>query len=876
QVQGRSDGPVYELLPHDPPRGFARVPAPAAGDVFFDMEGDPLFEPARGLEYLFGCWMPDDQPAYRAFWALDRDAEKAAFEEFVDFIVARRHAYPAMHVYHYGNYEKTALRKLAQVHCTRENEIDDLLRGEVLVDLYTVVRQAIAISEPRYGLKNVEKFYGVTRATGVRKGDESIVMFERWLLSHDETILADIEAYNQDDCRSTALLREWLLERRGQAIEQFGMPLPFRPVRSPREPCHPEFTAGCTKCENQRQREREEGRRSELEQTLLAGVLAPQSEDEYRAMHAEKRTRYLLGNLLAYHRREEKPAYWAYFDRREQVDDFVRDREAIGGLEFQEAAPLEKIKNSSVYTFRFPEQPHKLEAGDTPHDPATEPYKTTGTIVALDSDGNELRLKWTGSREQARAITALMPRHPLPTVVQHEAVGRIAEAFAQGALSRDFPATFGLLMAHEPRVQGIAPGARVQPAMVSTAAVSRLVAGLERSYLFVQGPPGSGKSTKSASVIADLLARGKRIGVTATGHKAIHHLLHKVERAMHDRGKTFRGLYKHTDGNPNSVYVSELTPALIASTGDNAQFDGSDYDLAAGTSWLFARKELTGAFDYLFIDEAGQVSLADALAVSACAKNLVLLGDPSQLAQVSQGVHPLHAGDSVLQHLLGEAQTVPSERGVFLDVSYRMHPNICRYVSDASYDGRLEPDPRTALHAIVVNSQRRTGLEYSPIEHAGNASSSREEADFIAGQIQQLLAGELTDSWPPAECGVPRAMTERDIIVVTPYNAQRRLITNVLKSAGIDGVRVGTVDKFQGQEAAVVFYSMATSSGDDVPRDVGFLFERNRFNVAISRARALSILVCSPRLLDIDCRTPEQMALVNLLCAFAEEAGGAA
>ncbi|MBV8722622.1 MAG: TM0106 family RecB-like putative nuclease, partial [Candidatus Eremiobacteraeota bacterium] len=493
QVQGRSDGPVYELLPHDPPLGFAWLPAPAAGDVFFDMEGDPLFEPARGLEYLFGCWLPEDQPAYRAFWALDRDAEKAAFEEFVDFIVARRHAYPAMHVYHYGNYEKTALRKLAQVHCTRENEIDDLLRGEVLVDLYTVVRQAIAISEPRYGLKNVEKFYGVTRATGVRKGDESIVMFERWLLSHDETILADIEAYNQDDCRSTALLREWLLERRGQAIEQFGMPLPFRPVRSPREPCHPEFTAGCTKCENQRQREREEGRRSELEQTLLAGVLAPQSEDEYRAMHAEKRTRYLLGNLLAYHRREEKPAYWAYFDRREQVDDFVRDREAIGGLEFQEAAPLEKIKNSSVYTFRFPEQPHKLEAGDTPHDPATEPYKTTGTIVALDSDGNELRLKWTGSREQARAITALMPRHPLPTVVQHEAVGRIAEAFAQGALSRDFPATFGLLMAHEPRVQGIAPGARVQPAMVSTAAVSRLVAGLERSYLFVQGPPGSGK-----------------------------------------------------------------------------------------------------------------------------------------------------------------------------------------------------------------------------------------------------------------------------------------------------------------------------------------------------------------------------------------------
>ncbi|MGA8534734.1 MAG: DEAD/DEAH box helicase, partial [Candidatus Tumulicola sp.] len=329
--------------------------------------------------------------------------------------------------------------------------------------------------------------------------------------------------------------------------------------------------------------------------------------------------------------------------------------------------------------------------------------------------------------------------------------------------------------------------------------------------------------------------------------------------------------YKCSSNNPGSRYESETATPFVENATENAAFDGLDYDLAAGTSWLFARPELAGGFDYLFIDEAGQVSLADALAVSACAHNVVLLGDPSQLAQVSQGVHPLHAGDSVLQHVLGEAQTIPEERGIFLDVSYRMHPEICAYVSDATYDGRLEPDPRTRLHSISVAGRQRSGLEYLPVEHSGNASSSPEEAARIVQEILLLRAGEVTDSLPPGQSGIPRALTDRDVIVVTPYNAQRRLLTNELRKHGL-AVEVGTVDKFQGREAAVVFYSMAASSGEDVPRDLQFLFERNRFNVAISRARALSVLVCSPRLLDVACRTIEQMALANLLCDFAERA----
>ncbi|MBV8281670.1 MAG: hypothetical protein JO347_06340 [Candidatus Eremiobacteraeota bacterium] len=311
--------------------------------------------------------------------------------------------------------------------------------------------------------------------------------------------------------------------------------------------------------------------------------------------------------------------------------------------------------------------------------------------------------------------------------------------------------------------------------------------------------------------------------------------------------------------------------------GSNDPFAAEDYQLAGGTAWLCAREALGGQFDYLFIDEAGQVSLADTLAMSACAKNVVLLGDPSQLAQVSQGRHPIHADDSVLAHLLGEDQTIPKHRGIFLDVSYRMQPAICGFISAAMYEERLQAAPETALHRITANGCEYAGLYFAGVEHVGNSSQSLEEASEIVRQISLLLnGGELVDSHPSGT-PIDRSVQARDLIVVTPYNAQRRLILDKLRDAGINvdpqaGVRVDTVDKFQGQEAAIVFYSMATSSGEDVPRNVEFLFERNRFNVAISRARTASILLCSPRLLDIRCRTPQQMALANLLCAFEERA----
>ena len=883
QVESREKrAPIYELLEHDPRTGFGLLPEPADGDVYFDMEGDPMYEPRLGLEYLFGCWLatPNDvqtvpraeivaseRGRFIAFWGRDRAEERQAFEDFIDFVVARRRMYPKLHVYHYANYEKAALCRLSQQHNTRGEELDELLRSEVFVDLYAVVRQSMMVGEESYSIKKLERFYGMARGTEVKKGDQSIVMFEQWRLTQDQTTLDDIRDYNKDDCESTYLLHKWLLERRDEAVRKFG-DIPFRPLKAPDEPCHTEPFEGCRTCMERVKTQREEERTSGLERELLRTVVAPETDDAYYSMNEAMRTRYLLGHLLSYHRREMLPVAWEFYKRCRDIDTLQdQDKEALGGLQY--AYDIPKYKESDraktwVHAFRFPPQHHKMERGEV-YDPAN-PKKACGTIVDLDEDNRIVKIKLSTAYDDAaaQALTAIIPGWPPQTKAQHAALVRIAEAYLDGSLRNAHPATYDLLTSHDPRTS--LPTRVLQPKEVTAPAVSEVVAALDSSYLFIQGPPGSGKSTVGSEVICDLLRAGKTVGVMSTSHKAAHNLLGKVEQCMAKRGDTFRGFYKHSNGNGGSAYVSPLATPMIESIDDNKLFDEHEYDLAGGTAWLFSRKELAAKFDYLFIDEAGQVSLADTLAVSLAARNVVLLGDPSQLAQVSQGTHAHRSDDSILEHLLRRDATVPDTRGVFLDQSFRMQPEICQFISNAMYDCRLTAGMDTRLHRVDSPGLSGAGLVHIPVAHFGNRASSEQEAERIVNEIGLLRQGTVVD-----DDGVARPLTDRNIIVVTPYNAQRRLLQRKLKNAGFD-VSVGTVDKFQGQEAAVVFYSMATSSGEDVPRDVGFLFEANRFNVAVSRARAMSVLVCSPELLNTQCRNAEEMALLSLLCTFVERA----
>jgi uncharacterized protein len=377
---------------------------------------------------------------------------------------------------------------------------------------------------------------------------------------------------------------------------------------------------------------------------------------------------------------------------------------------------------------------------------------------------------------------------------------------------------------------------------------------LEGSYLFVQGPPGSGKTWSGARAALALILAGQRVGVTALSHKAIHKFLDDLEEAAIEEGYEFQGRKKGSGEGGQDWRFVDVTDS------NDAMLD-PELQLLAGTSWLFTRDELDQHVDTLFVDEGGQFALADAIAVGTAARNLVLLGDPNQLPQVSQGSHPPGAEASVLGHLLGDDQTVSPDHGLFLERTWRLRPEVNAYVSETFYEGRLEPAPVTSTRSIEAGN----GVRFIAVPHQAHSQASPEEAEAVRAEIERLVGT------PYVEGEVERPLAYGDFIVVAPYNAHVRLLREQLPEA----VRVGTVDKFQGQQATVSFYAMASSSGEDVPRGLDFLFSRNRLNVAVSRAKCLAYVVASPRLLETSCKTVEQMRLVNALCRFVEVAEAA-
>ena len=820
-IRQRTGSLEWRPLDPEPGRGFAGLPPRSPGDVIFDLEGHPFFEPASGLEYLFGVLLLDGpEPRYQAFWAHDRDGERRAFEGLVDLVHARLAAHPDLHVYHFSGSEPSTLKRLMAEYVSREAQVDDLLRRKVFVDLHTILRQALRAGVPSYSLKDVEALFDFVRSGPVRSGTQAILHYERWLHQRDEPLLDEIAAYNREDCLATLGLLEWL-----HRIRPSDLPWPDPPEA---QPLSPEATEALDA-------------RGRLRQALVEGA-EPGS------------PRWLAGELLEYHRREARPAWWSYFDRlRKSPDELLEDTEAIAYLATDRGTPPRPVKRSLVYTLTFPLQDHKLRPGLTVHDPATG--RPAGEIVEIDDAGTvgTLRLLRGPKAGGSSLPEAIIAGGPIDTPTQRAALLRVGESIRAGA--DRYRALRAILAREHPRIHGRAPGATIQT--TDLAEMKALALGLDGSYLFLQGPPGTGKTWTGARIVVHLLASGRRVGIAAQSHKAIHNLLAEIEKVAREAGVRFKGLKKST-GNPESEYDGEL----IKSDEDNATFEGAgpDVQLLAGTAWLFSREKLDGALDYLVLDEAGQISLADALAMGTSARNLILLGDPLQLAQVSQAVHPSGSGASVLEHLLGDAPTIPEDRGVFLERSFRMHPGVSDFISEIVYAGRLHSDASAARRTTSAG----TGIRFAPVDHDGNRSSSDEEVAEIAKRIAAMRGGTFTDA-----NGTTRPLREDDFMVVAPYNAQ------VLRlRAGLPtGVRVGTVDKFQGQEAPIVFFSMATSSGEDVPRSLTFLFSRNRLNVAISRAQCLAILVCSPRLLEARCQSIEEMQLVNALCRLVEYAG---
>lgn len=826
QTARRAGGPPqFELRPYEAGRGFALLPAPDEGDLFYDIEGDPYF--TGGLEYLHGVWFRQNgEWEFKAFWAHDRAAEGHSVEQLLTFFTEHLKAHPKAHIYHYANYEIAALRKLTTNHRVGEAAIDQLQRERRFVDLYKVVSGGLIASERGYSIKNLEAFYMSKRDADVATAGASVVYYERWRETGDDDLLRKIEDYNRTDCVSTQLLRDWLLNA-------------VRPVSLAWPDLAPEVRATS------------EGR---VDQETI-------EVSKHYARFAPARERLggdvadLLFDLNYFHAREDKPKYWAIFDRLAQESEtLLDDLDCIASLEAV-TAPI-AVKQSTERTYRFPLQETKLRAGKRPCiKPADLPE--TASLISLDVEAGTLVLRRGKKSGSLPDRLDLLPEKPLRNSIMRDAIAAVSDGIvandgkhqaAEHLLSRTPPQ-----FSAGPRLNGI-----VNPDKDLVDEIHDAIADMDRTTLAIQGPPGTGKTYVSAFSILRLIKAGKRIAVSSNSHKAIENLLKAVAERAEANGDRPRLVHKGGDESEDGAGSAH---PLIRVVTDNEAPEIFSADVVGGTAWHFARYP-EAAFDYLFVDEAGQVSLANIVAMSRSARNIVLVGDPMQLPQPIQADHPGMSGQSALEYVVGDQHVIPANRGIFMPVSRRMHPGICDFISAAVYEGQLTTDEGAKLQSLSLpTGSPSVGAQLHLVEHSGRSQTCPEEIAAIKQAIEELIGGIYHD-----RDGRERPISASDILVVAPYNAQ----VNALAQA-LPGIRVGTVDKFQGQEAPVCLVSMTTSSAEELPRDIEFLFSLNRINVAVSRAQVLALVVASPRLLEVPCRTVREMMLVNTLCMLATQ-----
>jgi len=836
---------LYELLPRQPGLGLERLPAPSPGDVFLDLEGDP-FVGTSGREYLFG-WAVEDHPGspeYQCLWALDAAAERSAFEAFVDFVVKRWERHRDLHVYHFAPYEPSAMKRLMGRYATRENEIDRMLRAELFVDLHAVVRQTLRASVEEYSIKKLEPLYGFTREAALDDAGVNLRIVNRALELEqphavDDEVRRVVVAYNRDDCVSALRLSRWLEEVRA-CLEAKGESI-ARP------------STGGEGLPSDKIAEQEQAVR-EVMDALLDDVPV-----ERAGRTEEQQARWLMAYMLEWHRREGKASWWEYYRLRELADeDLLDEKAALSGLEHVGRV----VGAGAADRYRFPLQETSIRAGDTLKTPLPLD-QSFGQVVAIDLAARTVDVKRTGAGARVHPGSVFAFNY-VRTDVQAASLLRLGRWIAANGV--DAPgrhrAARDLLLGRPPRIPRPAGESLRRADETGLDEARRLIAALGQGTLAIQGPPGSGKTHTGARMICDLVKAGKKVGVCAMSHKVIRNLLNKVAEAADEEGVTPRCHHKVSDD------ADESATGGITVLKDNGRALGAlklgTAHVLGGTAWLWSREEFFEAVDVLFVDEAGQMSLANVLAIAQSARALVLLGDPRQLEQPLQGSHPEGTEVSALEHLLQDRKTIAEDRGLFLEETWRLHPSICALTSELFYDRRLKPHAGLERQAILGPVPiAGAGLWFLPVAHDGNQSSSPEEVAAVTALVERLTAGDIR--WRKHD-GSEHPLRLDDILIIAPYNAQVADLSARLPR----DARVGTVDRFQGQEAPVVIYSMTTSTPADAPRGMEFLYSLNRFNVATSRARCASVIVGSPLLFEPDCKTPKEMQLANAFCRYLE------
>ena len=851
-IQKRSVGddiPKFEIVTPAPDEkiGLALLPPQSPLDVFFEIEGYPLDE--GGLEYLWGSTYFDDNDnrQFIDFWAHNPEQEKQCFQDFIHWVYQRWKQDSTMHIYHYANYEIAACRKLMGRYGVCEYEVDQRLRNEVFVDLYKIVKGGVLLGEPRYSIKNVDHLYRGKRETEVGNGGDSVVVYEQWRELNQrgeqgdtwETskILSDIRDYNIDDCDSTQELVFWLRQQQANhGINYSGKT----------EVTEPDIKEDVTE-------------RTQLRDRLLERVLSELESDSRKATLTEN-----LAWVLEFHRREAKPIFWRLFERLGLSHiELMDDLDCLACCESTDREPFKPTPRASnmAYEYRFdPSQEFKgAQKQFYLLGVETEDGNTAKITFVRDESDLENGLVVLQSKEEPPMIISLVPDecvnpNPIP-----KAIDLTVNEYESGQLIPGQSAIIDFLSRSKPRINGhnegpIAPihdpGERLQQ-------IIHAIGNLESSYLTIQGPPGAGTYYTGKNVIAELMESGARVGIASNSNKAINNLLLSTAKYCKEEGIT--ATFCCTKDNE-----PELVDYEVAILKNNELVNHIQPSSVVGTTaWGFAREDMADQLDYLFVDEAGQVAVANLIAMSRSASNLILMGDQMQLGQPSQGTHPADSGLSVLDYLLHETPTIPDDMGVFLGITYRMHSKVNRFISEHIYEDKLESHPDNDKRIIEVPAgydgplNFDAGVTFVPIEHEGNTQASDEEVAEIKSLANALIGMTFHTGKSDPET---RAIDWNDMLFVTPYNHQ----VSTLRAALGEQAKVGSVDKFQGQEAPIVFLSMCASDASESTRGLDFLFDKHRINVAISRAQTLAVVVGNPNIGKTPVNRVDQLKLVNL------------
>ena len=842
QVADRNSAtPVFEPLEPELGAGLGALPEPSDGDIFLDFEGAPSFG-LGGLEYLIGYVANNSsgERDFTALWGFDYAEEKHNFERFVDFVMERWERHPGLHIYHFAHYEPAAMKRLMGRHASREAEVDKMLRAGLLVDLHRVVRRGLRVGTESYSIKELERFFGYERRVGLERAEEAMYAITGPLELGGQDLIREedvrtLEAYNRDDVEATVELRDWL-ERIRTELERGGTRL-TRPTNG-------------------------DGVASERVadwQDAVDQLFAELTEDvppDPTERTAEQQALWLAAGVLDFHRREDKAAWWEFFRLHECTpEELAEESLALVGLVYK--SRVGGTDKAPIHRYRFAPQETKIGGGEQIFT-AGEQEQSVGTVEGVDLGERTIDVKKRVAAKGVHPADAVALNFVNSTVLR-ESLLRVGGDVSDRGLADEarHRVARDILLRTLPRTEG---GSLRRNSESTLEAAQRISRSVDFGVLPIQGPPGAGKTYTGARLIAELIAQGARVGVTANSHRVIGNLLASTlevadERDIHLRAVRKVSNIRQIDIDDRRVKNETKNPPVFDALRGGRR-------LAAGTAWLWAQEEAHGALDVLVVDEAAQMSLANVLAVSQAAPNMVLLGDPQQLEQPLQGSHPDGADVSALAHLIGSHETIEASRGLFLEETWRLHPDICKFTSEMFYEGKLRSRPGMEQQRVIAEGALSgAGLRYLPVVHTGNQSSSDEEVEQIAVLVNSLVG---SAGWVDRK-GAQRVLDWDDILVIAPYNAQ------VFKlQARMPAARVGTVDKFQGQEAPIVLYSMTTSTPAEAPRGMEFLYSLNRLNVATSRAQGMCILVGSPALFSPDCGTERQMRLANPFCRYLE------